>query len=60
MSKVKVFVSLRVKLLIILAVALIVAAAVFVAVREFGNFLIWRYYLDEQAIAKRWRNSSAG
>ena len=47
MAKLFKFVSLRTKLVIVMLVALIVAAAVFAGVRELGSFLVWRYYLDE-------------
>lgn len=48
MSKKKIFVSLNIKLVIVLTVALIVASAVFAGVKELGDFLVWRYYLDEE------------
>ena len=48
MSKKKIFVSLNIKLIIVLTVALIVASAVFAGVKELGDFLVWRYYLDEE------------
>lgn len=47
MSKFKRFMSLKHKLLIVMTIAVLASALVFLAVREFGNFLVWRYYLDE-------------
>ena len=41
------FVSLRTKLLIVMLVAIVIASATFAGVRELGNFLVWRNYLDE-------------
>ncbi|MGM9644383.1 MAG: histidine kinase dimerization/phospho-acceptor domain-containing protein [Eubacteriales bacterium] len=40
-------ISIRSKLLIVLAVSLVLAALVFYLVYQFGNFLVWRYYLGE-------------
>ncbi len=48
MNKAKKFMSLRNKLFLIMALALIAAATVFFACREFGSFLVWRYYLNEE------------
>lgn len=47
MFKKKIFVSLTVKLIIVLVIALLVASAVFAGVKELGDFLVWRYFLDE-------------
>ena len=47
MSKKKLRISLQIKLLIVLLVSLMLAALVFYGVFEFGNFLVWRYYLGE-------------
>ncbi len=40
-------IPLQIKLLIVLLISLILAALVFYGVYEFGNFLVWRYYLGE-------------
>lgn len=40
-------IPLQIKLLIVLLTSLILAALVFYGVYEFGNFLVWRYYLGE-------------
>ncbi len=40
-------ISIRVKLLIALALSLLLAALLFYLVYEFGSFLVWRYYLGE-------------
>ncbi len=40
--------SLRYKLLIIMAIAVVAAGLVFLASRFFGNFLVWHYYLNEE------------
>lgn len=45
--------SLRSKLFLVLALALVVAAAVYVSVKEVGNFLVWRYYLNEESKQER-------
>ena len=45
--------SLRSKLFIILIIAVLVAAFIFISVREIGNFLVWRYYLDEATKQER-------
>ena len=47
MAKLFKFISLRTKLFIVMLVALLVASAVFVGVKELGDFWVWRYYLDE-------------
>ena len=47
MSKKKLRIPLQIKLLIVLLVSLMLAALVFYGVYEFGNFLVWRYYLGE-------------
>ena len=47
------FVSLTTKLLIAMSAALAVALGVFFGCREFGNFLVWRYYLTEDAKRER-------
>jgi len=52
-KKQKRFLSLRIKLLITTAVALLIAALVFITVREVGNFLVWRYYLNEESKQER-------
>ena len=52
-KKKKRFVSLTSKLLIVMAAALTIALAVFFACREFGNFLVWRYYLTDDAKNER-------
>lgn len=49
----KPFVSLTTQLLIAMAAALAVAMAVFFSFREFGNFLVWKYYLTEDAKKER-------
>ena len=49
----KVFISLTTKLLIAMTAALALALAVFFSFREFGNFLIWRYYLTDDAKHER-------
>ena len=38
---------LHIKLLIVVGISLALAALVFYSVYEFGNFLVWRYYLGE-------------
>ena len=53
MAKFLKFISLRTKLFVVLIAALIVAAAVFAGVRELGNFLVWRNYLDEKNLQER-------
>ena len=53
MSDLKKFMSLRSKLFIILIIAVLVAAFIFISVREIGNFLVWRYYLDEATKQER-------
>ena len=53
LAKRKRFVSLRIKLVITLALAIIVASLVFVVSREVGDFLVWRYYLDEETRQER-------
>ena len=40
-------ISIRIKLLIALAASLALAAIIFYLVYQFGNFLVWRYYLGE-------------
>ncbi len=45
--------SIRVKLLITLLISLVLAALVFYCVFEFGNFLVWRYYLGEASKQER-------
>ncbi len=45
--------SLKNKLLIVMTLALLIAALVFLMVREFGNFLVWRYYLNEESNQER-------
>lgn len=47
------FKSLRSKLFLIMLIALLIAAFVFVSVREVGNFLVWRYYLAETTKQER-------
>lgn len=37
----------------IMTAAIIVALAVFAVVRQVGNFLVWRYYLDDSQIQER-------
>ena len=49
----KIFVSLTTKLLIIMTVALSIALGIFFACRELGNFLVWRYYLTDDAKSER-------
>ena len=53
MANKKKFVSLRVKLLKTMILALVIAAATFVVIKEVGDFLVWRYYMDEQAQKER-------
>ncbi len=53
MNKKKRFLSLRSKLLLIMALALVVAGFVFFTFNEFGNFLVWRYYLNEENVQER-------
>ena len=53
MAKRKRFVSLKIKLVISLAIALAVSSLVFVGAKEFGDFLVWRYYLDEETKQER-------
>ena len=53
MSKKKFFISLRSKLILILILALLTAAVVFVTCKEFGDFLVWKYYLDEETKQER-------
>ncbi|MBQ4091135.1 MAG: HAMP domain-containing histidine kinase [Clostridia bacterium] len=53
MTDKKRFIPLRLKMLIILGVAIAVAAATFMAAREAGNFLVWRYYSDADAAQER-------
>lgn len=53
MAKRKRFVSLKIKLVITLAIALAVSSLVFVGAKEFGDFLVWRYYLDEETKQER-------
>lgn len=48
MNKQNKFMSLRNKLFIVLAISLVCSAFVFFIVREAGNFLVWRYYLNEK------------
>ena len=47
MIKKKRSLPLQIKLLIVVAISLALAALVFYSVYEFGNFLVWRYYLGE-------------
>ena len=56
MSKKKFFISLKSKLILILILALITAAVVFVACKQFGDFLVWKYYLDEETKQERAEN----
>ncbi len=53
MTKKKRFVSLKLRALIILIIAIAVAALTFEAVRNLGNFLMWRYYLEEATTQER-------
>ncbi|MBQ3012761.1 MAG: HAMP domain-containing histidine kinase [Clostridia bacterium] len=56
MSKKKFFISLKSKLILILILALITAAVVFVTCKQFGDFLVWKYYLDEETKQERAEN----
>jgi len=56
LSKKKFFISLKSKLILILILALITAAVVFVACKQFGDFLVWKYYLDEETKQERAEN----
>ena len=56
MSKKKFFISLKSKLILILALAIITAAMVFVACKQVGDFLVWKYYLDEETKQERAEN----
>ena len=47
MNKKKVRIPLQIKLMIALLISLMLAALVFYGVYEFGNYLVWRYYLGE-------------
>lgn len=53
MNRFKGFSSLRSKLLFVMTLAVLAAAAVFFVVREAGNFLVWRYYLNEATKQER-------
>lgn len=44
---------MRHKLIIALTVSLVAGAAVFALVHEFGNFLVWRYYLEDNTKQER-------
>lgn len=39
--------------MIVLLIALVCASALFAVIREVGNFLVWRYYLDESEKQER-------
>lgn len=56
MSKKKLFISIRVKLILILTLAILTAALVFVACKQVGDFLVWKYYLDEETKQERAEN----
>ena len=56
MSKKKFFISLKSKLILILILAIVTAAVVFVACKQFGDFLVWKYYLDEETKQERAEN----
>ncbi|MBQ7829121.1 MAG: HAMP domain-containing histidine kinase [Clostridia bacterium] len=56
MSKKKFFISLKSKLILILALAILTAAVVFVACKQVGDFLVWKYYLDEETKQERAEN----
>lgn len=44
---------MRNKLMIVLLIALVCASVLFAVIREVGNFLVWRYYLDESEKQER-------
>ena len=48
--------SLRTKLIIVLGLSLLAAATVFMIVNETGRFLVWRYYVADDAKQERIAN----
>lgn len=56
MTKGKIRLSLQIKLVVVLLISLALAALVFYAVYEVGNFLVWRYYLGENDKQERAEN----
>ena len=53
MSKKKLFISLKSKLILVLAFAILISAVVFVSCKQIGDFLVWKYYLDEETKQER-------
>lgn len=53
MSKKNIFISIRTKFLLILLIAFILSASIFSIVNKVGDFLVWRYYLDEESKSER-------
>ncbi len=53
MTKKKKYISLQAKLFITLIGSLLIAAIVFGILHEFGSFLVWRYYLNDDAKSER-------
>ncbi len=52
-NKKKKFVSLKVKSFVILLIAVVIAGGTFELVRSVGGFMVWRYYLAENAVQER-------
>ena len=53
MSKKKFFISLKSKLILVLTFAILISAGVFVFCKQIGDFLVWKYYLDEETKQER-------